>query len=474
MTGSHTSNGRNSAFRSDATDPVLASALRGDHGATETLREFGSQLIWKPADRVIAKTLCRLADREEQATLPAVVLELAASGALEDRNVVQRLRKLASFGGNGVGRSEIEEKLVGLRAVDRLREFADDLRKRTKQAGPSEATGLLSQAKSTLEDIDESVHSSESEDGLLLLRRVLEDPELLRPPTAVADRLAWEGRVSLLAGREKLGKSTLVSAAAAAVSAGRPLFDGSSSVHPRTVLYYGLEEHTGDLARRLRKFDAGPDKVGLATEVREAPFAHLRRNVSFHEPALVVVDTLAAFTQHLDLEPGNASDWTRVMSRIGSVARDSEAAMLLLHHARKRDGKYRDSTAIGAGVDMILEMGRGDGPREREIAARGRWALDDFAFRLREDDRLRVELAGEEKALVDRVLACIERNPGASTREVRGRVRGKADDISDALRALEDDGRVRNSGNGSGHEWFVGETSGEESEETAQEPGQNR
>ena len=34
-------------------------------------------------------------------------------------------------------------------------------------------------------------------------------------------------------------------------------------------------------------------------------------------------------------------------------------AILVLHHAGKKDGEYRDSSEIGAAVDMLLQMPRG-------------------------------------------------------------------------------------------------------------------
>lgn len=56
------------------------------------------------------------------------------------------------------------------------------------------------------------------------LAEVLADPDAGKPPECVAPRIAWGGRVTLLAAREKAGKSTLASAIAAAVSSGYKLF----------------------------------------------------------------------------------------------------------------------------------------------------------------------------------------------------------------------------------------------------------
>ncbi len=50
------------------------------------------------------------------------------------------------------------------------------------------------------------------------LAELLRDPAMLRPPEAVHERFAWRGRVTLLAAREKAGKTTLAAWVAAQVS----------------------------------------------------------------------------------------------------------------------------------------------------------------------------------------------------------------------------------------------------------------
>ena len=77
------------------------------------------------------------------------------------------------------------------------------------------------------------------------LAAILADPKALQPPRAVVERFAWSGRVTLLAAREKAGKSTLISALASAASTGRR-FLGDETIQGR-VLIIGLEEHLNDL-----------------------------------------------------------------------------------------------------------------------------------------------------------------------------------------------------------------------------------
>ena len=95
------------------------------------------------------------------------------------------------------------------------------------------------------------------------LASILEDPEALRPPTVVVPRLAWAGRVTLLAAREKGGKSTTATASAAAVSRGGSWLDAVTATG--SVIWFGLEEHTSDLVARVCEWDADPKRVHVLT-----------------------------------------------------------------------------------------------------------------------------------------------------------------------------------------------------------------
>lgn len=289
------------------------------------------------------------------------------------------------------------------------------------------------------------------------LADVLDDPEALAPPEVVVPRFAWRERVTLFAAREKLGKSTTARAGTAAVTTGRP-FLGSPPATGR-VLYVGLEEHVADVARGLQEFQAFPEAVFIMDRVRD-PFDDLEAATADTEPALVVIDTLSALVESLGLDPGSSSDWTPVMARLTRLARDQAVAVLLLHHGTKKDGKYRDSTAIGAGVDVILEMSEGAESSMRTVKARARWPVDDFGLRLvNGSDRPRFELSRGELSLDARIIMYLENNPRSSTRAVRENVEGKTVDVSTTLNRLDRKGVVGNEGSGNRNAWVVsGET----------------
>lgn len=212
------------------------------------------------------------------------------------------------------------------------------------------------------------------------LADILANPGALAAPASIIPRLVWRERVTLLAAREKDGKSTLAQAGAAAVSRGRMFLDETAVLN--RVLFLALEEHTADVANRFVDFKCDPSRIYILDRLDLDPFGELVEAVEEIQPAVVVVDTLAEFTKAMGLEGGSARDWQPVMSQFTRIARDMDTGVLSLHHARKSDGRYRDSSAIGAGVDVLIEMQPGAEPSIRKMEVRARWAIGNYAVRL--------------------------------------------------------------------------------------------
>lgn len=296
---------------------------------------------------------------------------------------------------------------------------------------------------------------SSTTEGLVRLSEALKRPELLKLPEPVVARIAWSGRTTLFAGREKFGKSTLATAAAAAGSTGTGLFLESGGEAGR-VLYYNLEEHIGDLARRFERWQAEPHNILIRNSLPQDPLAQLREDVKRVQPQLVVIDSLTRLASPRHLDPSNGQQWGRIMEELERLARVFDVAFLIIHHSRKSDNRYRDSTAIGGGVDVILEMHPGERDNERRIKVSGRFGMGDFAFRLLDGEGPPTyELIGKDESLNVRIKRYLRRHPGASTREVRENVRGTSADIADMLEQLEEQGVVENRGAAGGHEWSL-------------------
>lgn len=255
----------------------------------------------------------------------------------------------------------------------------------------------------------------------------------------------------MLWAREKMGKSTLGRSAAAAVSTGSRHLGEDTERGP--VLYVALEEHIGDVARGLAEFECDQAEVFVLDRVND-PIADLHSAIEQTQPVLVVIDTLAAFVVALGLKSGASEDWAPVVLGLTRLAHDTGTALLILHHGTKGGNDYRDSTAIGASVDLILGMTEGDEPNTRKIKSKGRWRTEDFAVRLVGN---RYELAAGELSLDTRVLLFVENNPGASTSAIRAGVQGQAKLIDAAIGRLVRRGAVVDSGSGNRHKYEAAE-----------------
>jgi hypothetical protein len=301
------------------------------------------------------------------------------------------------------------------------------------------------------------------------LTAILDNPAALEPPTVVVPRLVWRGRVTLLAAREKAGKSTLATAAAAAVSQGAAWLGDATT--KGAVLWVALEEHIADLAARMTDWGADPARVHVVEALTglDDGMAALHAETSAIAPALVVVDTLSALVDAIGRrpDPGSSTAWTPIMAGLTRIARDTDAGMLIAHHARRSDGAYRDSSAIGAGVDAIVEMADGPEADVRALRIRARWREGGYSVRLLGTaDPPRYELRDGELSLDAQVVLFVEAHPGCSGRAVREGIPGRAKDVGAAIKrliasdAIEDRGtessmalyRRNHSGNHSGNQ----------------------
>jgi hypothetical protein len=290
------------------------------------------------------------------------------------------------------------------------------------------------------------------------LSTILADPAALEPPVVVVPRLAWRGRTTLLAAREKAGKSTMATAAAAAVTR-KALWLGDPT--PRgVVLWVALEEHVSDVASRLNEWKADAECVYVIDSLAgvEDPMGALHGETRTVAPTLVVVDTLSAFVDAIGSrpDPGSSTAWTPIMTGLTRIARDTDAAVLIVHHARRSDGAYRDSSAIGAGVDAIVEMADGPDADVRALRIRARWREGDYSVRLVGTE---YKFASGELSLDARVLLHVKGHPGCSQREVRDGVGSRTRDVVAAVRRLLESGAMEDRGTEAGMRLYLSEAS---------------
>ena len=239
----------------------------------------------------------------------------------------------------------------------------------------------------------------------LSLAEILKDGMPLPPPVVVPG-LAWAGRVTLVAAREGLGKSTLFAAAAAAVTTGT-MFLTNQPTPAGAVLWVLVEEHMDDLAIRAAQYD--PERKGFVQlfilDRPEDSLAALVAAIERRRPCLVIIDTLHAFAGPLVEHTSSADDWQTVMTAIDAIARGPIGpAVLMAAQATKAEGDYRDSSAIGHGVDAVFTLrkfkGEGDdGPTRELVCRKARWRVDKTTYQWQGGGLVKIANKVDEKAV---------------------------------------------------------------------------
>lgn len=215
-------------------------------------------------------------------------------------------------------------------------------------------------------------------------------------PWIVEDVLV-RGCLTLLAGREGAGKSLLSLALGAGVLRG----DESSPfpARPGRVLLIDAENGDGELHRRVRALGLDTEAgARLSAYITEAPdllnaLAEVENAIARERPDVVILDSLRSLWAGKE----NASEEVGpVLDALRNLARRADVAILLLHHAGKLSGEYRGSTAIGAGAQIVVNLGR-----EPDDPARDRFYLTCAKMRpARPWPRRWIRLAVECDALV--------------------------------------------------------------------------
>jgi 5S rRNA maturation endonuclease (ribonuclease M5) len=270
------------------------------------------------------------------------------------------------------------------------------------------------------------------------LDELWENDSIMRPPPPIVPRLAWAGRSTLLAAREKSGKSTLTGYIAAQVTRGGTfLGDPCAS---GDVLIVGLEEFLGDAARRFRHFGADATRVHLVDsflgEPRTRP-QELLGHIDAVDPVLVILDSLAAYSAGQVQDDNNATQMSSVVQPLTDMAHTRGVALMIVHHARKADGRSRGSTAITAGTDVVCEFFCPDentDPTLRRMRTIGRVPVQPV-YDIRFDGDHYSPANGLDAPIEARILAAVASRPGISKNDAAEAVGGRRDT---ALKVIED------------------------------------
>lgn len=303
----------------------------------------------------------------------------------------------------------------------------------------------------TADDFEDAPEDAprDSQDGNATMAELYAmDPEETR---WIVEGLIPAGGLTVLAGSPFDGKSTWTRDLSASTALGRP-FMGRETERGR-VLHIALQDKPGALQRWFRALDA-PDNDSVRVFWRWTadgkPIAALRAAIEAHGACLAVVDTLAVFTGAQDLD--SYAKASRTLTPYLDLARDTGAALVMIHHIRKPGREGPDETvaavmgsqAIAGVADTLLTLRRLDGGH-RVLEARHRDAEDIEPALLELDtDTGRVRFGGavedaDMEAAETAVLATLARAqeeglPGLSATELRERTTGKRKALLSAAR----------------------------------------
>jgi len=278
----------------------------------------------------------------------------------------------------------------------------------------------------------------------LTLGELRENPDLLKRPPVLSRWLAWRGELTLLVGREKLGKSTL-----AAYDAVHAALGGLRA------LWVSFEEGLPRIVSRFANLEAPDDHVLIVTHLPTS-YQDLEAIVADARPDIVYVDSGASYvgaTESRIPDSGQGEQWQRIYQALKRLGMNHECGVVVLVHANKSNGELRGSTGIGAAADTIftIRQVRNADPTERRIDVVGRWErrLLTLTLTARDGKQKYVEVgdpadAFEVEAIADpheRIRAFLRQHPGALGGEI-DKLDGRSE-IRATLRDMIKDQEVR-------------------------------
>lgn len=169
------------------------------------------------------------------------------------------------------------------------------------------------------------------------------------------DSLVPLQRITMLYGPEKSCKSLLALYIGKCVANGQRVLDNYDA-QKMPMLYLDAEDGIlGEYIGWMRGI--GPEKVRFRTLKTGIPALDpYLLGVCRKEKPLLVVDSLHKFTGTAKTNAWRASDIEPTLQKLRNLC-VAGATVILIHHSTKEDPEvYRDSTAIGAGVDFLFAV----------------------------------------------------------------------------------------------------------------------
>lgn len=217
-------------------------------------------------------------------------------------------------------------------------------------------------------------HSCSTSSGAFQFRKIGEILHSSKKVEWLVDGLLTKGGLSLVAGKPKSGKSTIIRQLAKAVCRGEEFLD--RRVTQGSVLYLALEEQEEMLLEqfgRLGVTDTDPIQIHVGGVLAANPYEQLEEYILEVSPAMVVIDTLSLFANFKDLN--SYSEVNDVLAKYRKMARESGAHVVLIHHQNKSanggPGSILGSSAIHGAVDCAVIFDRTGEQRYISTSQRG-------------------------------------------------------------------------------------------------------
>ena len=419
---------------------VLGALIRGaDPGNLEPEDFFADD------NRTTFMALCDLIQAGETVTFSVLADYMAAEGRMSSTLTKSWLSSRSDQGQFFDRVEPVHFEQLRRQRIKRQRIKAHSEAFKSMMGGDDEAKAEARYQK----QLDEIPATAESVDRMAMRISDIDKAERMEP-VAVLPRLAWAGKLTLLSAREKTGKSTLVSAAIAAMVRGDTWLGEATKPYP--ALWVSAEEDRGHIGRRAAVHGVPKDSrdFWLFDTVQAKPTpANIKKVAEHLEVGLIVMDALTSWCEvALGSVPdsGDAAGWQPVMTQLVDLARSTGAAVVVLHHEAKGSGEARDSTAIAAAADVLLNLRDATG-NERILKAKGRISglqgcklhASGYEFRRWDVVSDRDDEEGQSETVDDRVAAYMVEHPDAKLTEIRHQVRGKASTIGEAFKRFKND-----------------------------------
>jgi hypothetical protein len=223
----------------------------------------------------------------------------------------------------------------------------------------------------------------------------------------VANRIP-AGSVNLLVAKPKVGKTTAARHLAVAVAT-EAIWLGSQCAMG-VVWYLGFEGRQADHLAHFRQFDLEPADAARIHCYFQAPTPAFMKELAAlakqDRPALIIVDTLQRLIRVKSME--DYAQVTLAFNPLIAIARETGAALLLLHHAGKAaDREALDSvlgsTAIAGSVDNTIILAKRNGFRTVSTTQRVGPDLDECVLQLSATGR--VSLGGSRVIAEQRIFS---------------------------------------------------------------------